>query len=276
MYMYTYTGTIRRFLEHYGDEIDLVVFVNESSESVYQQVLPLYFPRNAEEEEYAAKALPADIGNEDGEPVIAERMIRIADNPMTQSMCDPTPQSGRGDSEEEEEEEDEILITEAGSHPFATMTSDHDRERQDQITRSRPPTEEENQIRRYQSYLRRARTENFTELASLGAFYKAGRDYMGRQIVVYVGRLFPAPKVDLSKAIAYFVHVMESVVSRDYVLVYFHTQSVSENQPDSSFFKQIYTMVDPKWVHGVACALVHRRFTCSLLCSLLWCPVIYL
>ena len=52
---------------------------------------------------------------------------------------------------------------------------------------------------RYQSYLRRARTENFTELASLGAFYKAGRDYMGRQIVVYVGRLFPAPKVDLSK-----------------------------------------------------------------------------
>ena len=52
-------------------------------------------------------------GNEDGEPVIAERMIRIADNPMTQSMCDPTPHSGKGDSEEEEEEEeDEILITE--------------------------------------------------------------------------------------------------------------------------------------------------------------------
>ena len=63
------------------------------------------------------------------------------------------------------------------------------------------------------------------------------------------------------QAIAYFVHVMESVVSRDYVLVYFHTQSVSENQPDSSFFKQIYTMVDPKWVHRVACALVHCRFT---------------
>lgn len=50
----------------------------------------------------------------------------------------------------------------------------------------------------------------------------------------------------LSQAIAYFVHTMELVVNRDYVLVYFHSQSMSENQPDSSFFKQIYTMVDPK------------------------------
>lgn len=52
---------------------------------------------------------------------------------------------------------------------------------------------------RYQNYLRRSRTENFSDLAGLGAFYKAGVDYMGRQIVVYVGRQFPAPKVDLSK-----------------------------------------------------------------------------
>ena len=52
--------------------------------------------------------------------------------------------------------------------------------------------------------------------------------------------------LSLSQAIAYFVHTMELVVNRDYVLVYFHSQSLSENQPDSSFFKQIYTMVDPK------------------------------
>jgi hypothetical protein len=36
-------------------------------------------------------------------------------------------------------------------------------------------------------------------MASLGAFYKAGLDYVGRQVVVFVGRQFPAPKVDLSK-----------------------------------------------------------------------------
>ena len=81
---------------------------------------------------------------------------------------------------------------------------------------------------------------------------------MGRQVVVYVGRLLPAPKVDLSKAIAYFVHTMELVVNRDYVLVYFHSQSLSENQPDSSFFKQIYTMVDPKYKRNLrALYIVH-------------------
>ncbi len=65
---------------------------------------------------------------------------------------------------------------------------------------------------RYQNYLRRSRTENFSELAGLGAFYKAGVDYMGRQIVVYVGRQFSASKFDLSKvgmANGIFVHEYE-------------------------------------------------------------------
>jgi len=43
--------------------------------------LPLYFPRSPQEELYAAQRLPLDVGNEDGEPVIAERKIRIAASP---------------------------------------------------------------------------------------------------------------------------------------------------------------------------------------------------
>ena len=201
-------------------------------------------------------------GNEVGEPVIAERMIRIADNPVLQSIDDHGNHLGEreeeGSEEENDEEKDRELLSEVsergggrkeilhesslpplqvGSHPFSAMTADHDKERQDQITRSRPLTEEEAQIRqyvvchirsrdmlpvspillllllplpllpllphspfhRYQTYLRRARTENFADIAGLGALYKAGRDNMGRQVVVYVGRLLPAPKVDLSK-----------------------------------------------------------------------------
>ena len=44
--------------------------------------MPFYFPRSAEEEAYAAKALPSALGNEYGEPVIAERTIRITSNPI--------------------------------------------------------------------------------------------------------------------------------------------------------------------------------------------------
>ena len=46
---------------------------------------------------------------------------------------------------------------------------------------------------------------------------------------------------------AYFIHVMESVVNKDYILVYFHAQAVSENLPDSNFFKQLYAVVDNRY-----------------------------
>ena len=48
------------------------------------------------------------------------------------------------------------------------------------------------------------------------------------------------------QAIAYFVHVMETVVHKDYVLVYFHALSDPDNQADSTFFKQLYSMVDDR------------------------------
>lgn len=38
--------------------------------------------------------------------------------------------------------------SQVGSHPFSSMTADHDLERREQIVRSRPPTEEETQIKK--------------------------------------------------------------------------------------------------------------------------------
>ena len=128
----------------------------------------------------------------------------------------------------------------------------------------------------YQNYLRRARTENFQDMANLGAFYKAGLDYVGRQIVVFVGKNFPASSMNMDKvrispppcsaywltvsfslqAIAYFIHVMESVVHKDYVLIYFHTQTESDLLPDSSFFKQLYGIVDSRYKERLAALYV--------------------
>lgn len=47
--------------------------------------MPLYFPRTKKEEDFAAYHLPYDIGNEDGEPVIEERQIRITGKPTLPS-----------------------------------------------------------------------------------------------------------------------------------------------------------------------------------------------
>ena len=49
--------------------------------------MPLYFPRTQKEEDFAAYHLPYDVGNEDGEPVIQERQIRIMGKPNVPRKC---------------------------------------------------------------------------------------------------------------------------------------------------------------------------------------------
>ena len=39
----------------------------------------------------------------------------------------------------------------------------------------------------------------FSDLSDLNALYKAGRDYLSRSVVVYVGNCFPAANFDLSR-----------------------------------------------------------------------------
>ena len=48
--------------------------------------MPLYFPRSGEEEAYATKALPLDLGDEFGEPIIQERKIKISANPLVKGV----------------------------------------------------------------------------------------------------------------------------------------------------------------------------------------------
>ena len=53
---------------------------------MYEQILPLYFPRCENEEIYSCYKLPKDLGGENGEPLLPERAIRIADRPTRQPI----------------------------------------------------------------------------------------------------------------------------------------------------------------------------------------------
>lgn len=88
-------GTVRRFLEKWGGEIDAVVLCLSSQLNFvsYARILPLYCPRSLHEQvscaqclrsdgstslqRIAKRELPADTGNEMGETVLKEREIRI-------------------------------------------------------------------------------------------------------------------------------------------------------------------------------------------------------
>ncbi|KAJ8311064.1 hypothetical protein KUTeg_011379 [Tegillarca granosa] len=239
--------TVRRFLEKYGDDLEAVIFVcNEETLDAYQDVLPLYFPRNSKEEHYAITKLPKDIGNEDGEPVIAERQIRIMDKPTFAAL-----KTQSDDFEETVDLNKEFCtstVIEVGRHPFSQMEDNPDDGRKTSLYGK--TSEEQRKLelkRRFDRLMKRAKTEDLTDIAALRCLYRTGVDRYGRPVVVFVGKHLDASKVDLERAMLYMIRVMEPIVERDYVVVYFHTQTTAENHPPMEYLKKVYHLLDDKY-----------------------------
>ncbi|XP_072036889.1 protein GDAP2 homolog isoform X2 [Amphiura filiformis] len=233
--------TIRRFLEKHGKSFECIVLVNMGiNEDIYQDLLPLYFPRNTIEEQWAIDLLPENVGNQDGEPVIAERQIRIMG----------TIENGEDSDGEEAEEkwEEELSKMHVGQHAFTNMEADPDRIKKQRGNKAATPLESEIDLRRrYERLLRRARTEDLSDIAAHRCIYQTGTDIFGRPIVIFVARNFPASIIDLDKALLYFIHVLDPIVNQDYVAVYFHTLSTGDNQPELSWLKDVYHAVDNRY-----------------------------
>ncbi|XP_048396910.1 ganglioside-induced differentiation-associated protein 2 isoform X1 [Stegostoma tigrinum] len=242
--------TVRRFLEKHGDTIETVVFaVTDLEEATYVRLMPLYFPRSLEEEKRSLPFLPADVGNAEGEPVIAERQIRILDKPGIPSH-------------EDESDEEHLELEYIGTHAFAKMEGDIDKQRrlilQGQM--SEAAVQKAHQ-RNYNRWLCRARADDLSGVASLKALYQTGYDKCGRTVVVIVGRNIPVTLIDPDKALLYFIHIMDHIAAREFVLVYFHTLTSEHNHPDSEFIKKLYDIVDVKYKKNMkAFYFVHPTF----------------
>ncbi|XP_057308387.1 protein GDAP2 homolog [Hydractinia symbiolongicarpus] len=203
--------------------------------------MPLYFPRDKKEEQYAVEYLPTDIGNEEGEPFLPERQIRIMDKPL---------KAHNGI---------DLLNSFVGRHPFSAVAADHDTGRR---ARLEGRTQEEMDIleqqRKYSQWVKRSRTEDFTDIAKMGFLYNPGVDRQGRPIVVFIGRYFPAHAIDLNKAVSYFIHFMDSIASREYVFIYFHTLTTEDHHLDLGFLKDFYELLDTKFRRNMhALYIVH-------------------
>ncbi|XP_065260317.1 ganglioside-induced differentiation-associated protein 2 isoform X2 [Emys orbicularis] len=243
-------GTVRRFLEIHGETLEKVVFaVSEIEQATYQKLLPLYFPRSLEEECHSLPCLPADIGNSEGEPVVPERQIRISEKP-----------GAPDDNSDEEGLEADISFI--GSHAFARMEGDVDKQRrlilQGQL--SEAALQKQHQ-RNYNRWLCQARAEDLSDVASLKALYQTGMDNCGRTVMVVVGRNIPVTLIDMEKALLYFIHVMDHIAVKEYVIVYFHTLTSDYNHLDSDFLKKLYDVVDIKYKRNLkAVYFVHPTF----------------
>lgn len=117
----------------------------------------------------------------------------------------------------------------------------------------------------------------------------------GRTVMVVVGRNIPVTLLDLEKvtprhfrpvrlflggflwlivrvrtqALLYFIHVMDHITVKEYVMVYFHTLTAEHNHLDSDFLKNLHDIVDYKSVPAplpsVSAVVLNRRarFCCQ-------------
>lgn len=250
--------TIRRFLERHGNALDTIVFVIDKVDlGIYEVLMPLYFPRSKFEEDAARWQLPNDIGGPEGEPIMPDRQIRIIDNP--QHALHPDEESIDLSSQLE------TSIT-VGEHAFSQMQGDLDQQR---LLGERPfndpladiMVKEIQHQERYERLLRRAKSEDLTEVSGIGCLYQSGVDRLGRPVVVFIGKWFPFNKINLDKALLYLITLLDPIVKGDYVIAYFHTLTSSNNYPSFSWLKEVYNVLPYKYKKNLkAFYVIHPTF----------------
>ena len=233
--------TIRRFLEQHGKLIDRIILVmSQPSElNVYQQILPLYFPRSDTEEQVTRQLLPEDTGNEVGETSCEERRIRIHSLPY-----------------------DDTVTIEPSVTGFAAMTDAPDTARRASLTMTKKELEAQQAEQTYAAHLKRAQSENLNDIAKMRILYQAGHDSMGRPILVFIANHLPPRNSDQERVLLYMIREMDGLVTRDYVFVYVHTLLHSSNQPSFGWIRQMYaTLFTRKYKKNLkALYVVHPTF----------------
>lgn len=112
---------------------------------------------------------------------------------------------------------------------------------------------------RYERLLRRARTEDLTEVSGIGCLYQSGVDRLGRPVVVFCGKWFPSHNIDLEKALLYLIYLLDPIVKGDYVIAYFHTLTSSNNYPSLHWLKEVYSILPYKCVLSTKNAIIKKH-----------------
>lgn len=267
--------TIRRFLEQYRAEI-VIACLEPNERGIYEVLAPLYFPRDPLEERSALWQLPKDIGGAYGEPQLADRQIRIIHNPQHAVMIEADDDSDTSPHDLEmgsDVEYNNINLSLAahltgGTHSFTHMQGDLDRQR---LLGDRPRMVYESVLdeglegiehqERYERLLRRAKSEDLSEVSGIGCLYQSGVDRLGRPVIVFCGKWFPAQNIDLEKALLYLIYLLDPIVKGDYVIAYFHTLTSSNNYPSLHWLKDVYSILPYKYKKNLkAFYIVHPTF----------------
>uniref|UniRef100_A0A0E0M846 Macro domain-containing protein n=1 Tax=Oryza punctata TaxID=4537 RepID=A0A0E0M846_ORYPU len=260
--------TVRRFLEKQKSKIAGVVFctVSSSDTEIYKRLLPLYFPRDRQEEEIAVSKLPADVGDENGETVIDERKIRI--RPLPAGATDRTATTAPVDLPFDSglaSKRSSFKLDSYLDPSFMSLIKDPDLRRKEQWEKSAqaqkgfnyakllgygdlacPSLSAAEEYSLHSRYLAKANSLNLSEIAEMKIIYRGGVDSEGRPVMVVVGAHFLLRCLDLERFVLHVVKEFEPLIQKPYSIVYFHSAASLQPQPDLGFMKRLQQILGRK------------------------------
>lgn len=276
--------TVRRFLEKQKDKVTAVVFCTTTSydTEIYKRLLPLYFPRDKQEEEVAISKLPADVGDENGETTIDERKIRIKPLPKVKKSVPRSSQSPM-----------DVPVSEVGlvrrnssyldsylDPTFMSLIKDPDQRRKEQWEKTAqaqngfnfakllgygdiggPPLSAAEEFSLHSRYLSKANSLNLSEIAEMKIVYRGGVDSEGRPVMVVVGAHFLLRCLDLERFVFYVVKEFEPLMHKPFSIVYFHSAASLQMQPDLGWMRKLQQILGRKLQRNLhAIYVLHPTF----------------
>ncbi|KAL3511072.1 hypothetical protein ACH5RR_030473 [Cinchona calisaya] len=276
--------TVRRLLEKQKEKINAVVFCTTTSADteIYKRLLPLYFPRDKQEEEMAISKLPADVGDENGETVIDERKIRIKPLPNVKKSAPkpPQPSSDFPVSDVGLTRRSSSYLDSYLDPAFMSLIKDPDQRRKEQWEKTAqaqkgwncfkmlgygdlggPPLSAAEEYSLHSRYLSKANSLNLSEIAEMKIVYRGGVDSEGRPVMVVVGAHFLLRCLDLERFVLYVVKEFEPLIQKPYSIVYFHSAASLQAQPDLGWIRRLQQILGRKHQRNLhAIYVLHPTF----------------
>lgn len=280
--------TIRRFLEKYGEHLDHVVLVMASLEdwNIYRRLLPVYFPRNAEDLASQKEKLPPGIQNtnEFGEKIIKEREIRINTSLFGSSIADkepssPAPTESNGEEVERRRKKGKKIL----------QDDDHDNLRAFMTLQKHSPDtvlpaktnakkqkkdimDEEQTKRIFQTFLSKAKTEDLSDVARKNAVFHSGVDSLGQPVIVFLGCNFPKAKdvTAMRRFLTYIIRTLDAVAQEKFTAVFLLSETSKPQRPELGWLQLLYRMWELNYTESMVNMLVVHpapwvRFTMTVL-----------
>ncbi|XP_014509764.1 protein GDAP2 homolog isoform X1 [Vigna radiata var. radiata] len=275
--------TVRRFLEKQKNNVTAVVFctVSTTDTEIYKRLLPLYFPRDKHEEQVALTKLPADVGDENGEIIMAERKIRIKALPKRSVSRPPEfaidlPVSDVGLVSSRNSSYLDSFLDPA----FMSMIKDPDLRRMEQWEKTAeaqrgwncakllgygnlggPTLSAAEEYSLHSRYLSKANSLNLSEIAEMKIVYRGGVDSDGHPVMVVVGAHFLLRCLDLERFVLHVVKEFEPLIQKPFSIVYFHSAASLQIQPDLGWMRRLQQILGRKHQRNLhAIYVLHPTF----------------